>query len=52
MVFVIDEEAPMWIIEVNIAGRRFTHEVYARRRAIRLRRFGWRPAQTQQPRAA
>ncbi|MCT7658865.1 hypothetical protein [Mycobacterium deserti] len=42
----------MWVIEINFAGRRFTHEVYARRRAFRLRRFGWRPVQTQHPHAA
>jgi hypothetical protein len=44
----------MWIIEVNFAGRRFTHEVYARRRNIRFgsRSFGWRPSQPRQTRAA
>ena len=24
----------MWIVEVNFAGRRFTHDVHARRRPI------------------
>lgn len=42
----------MWVIEINVAGWRFTHEVYARRRAFRLRRFGWRPAPAPRPYAA
>ena len=34
----------MWIVEVNVAGRRFVHEVRARRPFIRWssRSFGWR----------
>ena len=37
----------MWIVEVNFAGRRFTHEVHARRPTFRFspRSFGWRPSQ-------
>jgi hypothetical protein len=44
----------MWIVEVNFVGRRFTHEVFTRRSALRLRhrRFGWRPSQMHHPHAA
>jgi hypothetical protein len=44
----------MWIVEVNIAGRRFVHEVHARRPFNRFssRNFGWRQTQLQQTRAA
>jgi hypothetical protein len=44
----------MWIVEVNFAGRRVTHEVHARRPLFRFgtRSFGWRPAQLRNPRAA
>lgn len=35
----------MWVIEINIAGFRFTHRVHDRRRPVlRLRPLGWRPA--------
>jgi hypothetical protein len=54
MLFVIDREAPMWIVEVNFAGRRFTHEVHARRHIFRFgpRSLSWRPSQLRQTRAA
>ena len=41
----------MWIVEVNVAGRRFVHEVHARRPFIRLgsRNFGWRPTRLRRP---
>lgn len=44
----------MWIVEVNIAGRRYVHEVRARRPFARFspRNFGWRQTQFQQTRAA
>ncbi|WP_267308084.1 hypothetical protein [Mycobacterium barrassiae] len=44
----------MWVVEVNFAGRRFVHEVHARRPFFRLspRVFGWRHSQLQQTRAA
>ena len=44
----------MWIVEVNFAGRRFTHEVHAPRAMFRFRprSFGWRPSQLRQSRAA
>lgn len=45
----------MWIVEVNFAGRRFTHRVPDRRRAIFRfvpRSFGWRPSPVQQTPAA
>ena len=37
----------MWIVEVNLAGRRFVHEVHARRPFFRFssRNFGWRQSQ-------
>ena len=43
----------MWIIEVNFAGRRFTHEV-SRRPFFHFtpRTFSWRPSQLRDPRAA
>ena len=46
----------MWIVEVNFAGRRFTHEVHGPRR--RLFHFspralgGWRPSPLRDPRVA
>jgi hypothetical protein len=45
----------MWIVEVNFAGRQFTHRVHGRRLPIfrfRPRTFGWRPAQLRHQRAA
>jgi len=44
----------MWIVEINVAGRRFVHEVHARRPFVRLRspNFGWRQSQLSQTRAA
>ncbi|WP_255413251.1 hypothetical protein [Mycobacterium sp. 3519A] len=38
----------MWIVEVNFAGRRFTHEVHGPRRRLfhfSPRPFSWRPSQ-------
>ncbi len=38
----------MWVIELNFAGRRFTHRVFDRQRPLyRLasRTAGWRPGQ-------
>ena len=44
----------MWFVEVNFAGRRFTHEVHARRPKLRLpqRALNWRPSQLRQTHAA
>jgi len=45
----------MWIVEVNFAGRRFTHELHGHRRPIfhfSPRNFSWRPSQLREPRAA
>ncbi len=45
----------MWIVEINFAGRRFTHDVHARRRPIfhfSPRNLSWRPSQLRDPRAA
>jgi hypothetical protein len=45
----------MWVIEINFAGRRFTHRVFDRSRPIyRLatRTAGWRPAQLRNQQAA
>lgn len=44
----------MWTVELNIAGRRFTHEVHARRPKFLLtaRTFAWRPSQLWESRAA
>jgi hypothetical protein len=45
----------MWIIEVNFAGHQFTHRVHGGRRSIfrfSPRRFGWRPSQVRDARAA
>ena len=45
----------MWIVEVNFAGRQFTHEVHDRRQPLfhfSPRNFGWRPSQLRDPRAA
>jgi hypothetical protein len=55
MLFLIDREAPMWIVEVNFAGRRFTHEVHGPRRPLlgfRARSLGWRPSPVRDPRVA
>lgn len=43
----------MWIVEVNFAGRRFTHE-FGRRPSFRLspRVMSWRPSPVRGPRAA
>lgn len=43
----------MWMVEVNFAGRRFTHHV-GRRPNFRFspRSFSWRPSQLRHPRAA
>lgn len=43
----------MWIVEVNFAGRRFTHEV-GRRPFFHFnpRTFSWRPSQLRDSRAA
>jgi hypothetical protein len=45
----------MWIVEINFAGHRFTHEVHGPRRPIyRIspRNIGWRLSQLRQTRAA
>jgi hypothetical protein len=45
----------MWIVEVNFAGRQFTHRVGTRRRPIfhfSPRVLSWRPSQLRQQRAA
>nr|WP_268778119.1 hypothetical protein [Mycolicibacterium malmesburyense]CRL70974.1 hypothetical protein CPGR_01793 [Mycolicibacterium malmesburyense] len=43
----------MWVIEVNIAGYRFTHRVHDRRRPVfRLSPLAWRPAQLRRTPAA
>jgi hypothetical protein len=44
----------MWTVELNIAGRRFTHELTARRPKFRrsARPFSWRPSQLWASRAA
>ena len=45
----------MWVIEINFAGRQFTHYVDTRRRPIfhfSPRVFSWRPSQLRDPRAA
>jgi hypothetical protein len=45
----------MWVIEINFAGRRFTHRVFDRSRPIyRLatRTAGWRPAPLRDEQAA
>jgi hypothetical protein len=45
----------MWIIEVNFAGRRFTREVYGRRRSVfpfSPRNFSWRSTPLRDPHAA
>ena len=55
MMLVIDREAPMWIVEVNFAGRRFTHRSACsadRCSDFSPRSFGWRPSQLRDPRAA
>ena len=46
---------PMWVIELNFAGRQFTHRVADRRqRLYRLatRTVGWRPSQFRNQQAA
>jgi hypothetical protein len=54
MMTVIEKEAPMWVVEFNVAGRRFTHEVRTRRPKFHFspRGFGWRPSQLRDTRAA
>jgi hypothetical protein len=55
MLIVIDREAPMWIVEVNFAGRQFTHQVHTRRPPffhLSPRVLSWRPSQLRGPRAA
>jgi hypothetical protein len=45
----------MWIVEINFAGRQFTHRVGTRRRPIfhlSPRLFSWRTSQSLDPRAA
>lgn len=45
----------MWIVEINFAGRRFTHEVHSHRRLFfhfSPRNFSWWPSQLRGPRAA
>ncbi len=45
----------MWIIEVNLAGRRFRTNVHGHRRPFfrfSSRNFGWRQSQLRDPRAA
>jgi hypothetical protein len=44
----------MWIVEVNFAGHRFTHQVHGRRPIFRFspRALAWRPSQLRHPRAA
>jgi hypothetical protein len=45
----------MWIVEVNFAGRRFTHEVHGPRRPVNRfspRTIGWRLSQLRHTRAA
>lgn len=44
----------MWTVELNIVGRRFTHEVHARRPKLGLaqRALSWRSSQLRQTRAA
>ena len=44
----------MWIVEINFAGRRFVHEVHARRPSFRFspRSFGWRQSPLEQTRVA
>jgi hypothetical protein len=45
----------MWIVEVNFAGRRFTHEVHGPGRRFfhfSPRTLSWRPPQLRDPRAA
>jgi hypothetical protein len=46
---------PMWVIELNIAGHQFTHQVPERRqRLYRLasRKVGWRPTMLRNQHAA
>lgn len=43
----------MWVIELNIAGYRFTHRVHDRRRPVfRFSPLNWRPAQVRRTPAA
>jgi hypothetical protein len=45
----------MWIIEINFAGRQFTHRVPDHRRSLfrfAPRSISWRPAQLRNPHAA
>jgi hypothetical protein len=45
----------MWIVEINFAGRQFTHQVHARHRPIfhfSPRVLSWRPSSLRDSRAA
>jgi hypothetical protein len=45
----------MWIVEINFAGRQFTHHVHTRHRPIfhfSPRVLSWRPSQLRDSRAA
>jgi hypothetical protein len=46
----------MWVIELNFAGRQFTHRVPDRRRQrlyeLATRTVGWRPSQLRNQQAA
>ena len=45
----------MWVIELNFAGRQFTHRVPDRRQSLlrfAQRSVAWRPAQLRSPHAA
>jgi hypothetical protein len=50
----IAREAPVWIVEVNVLGRRFTHRVNDRPEVLRLtpRLAQWRPWKQRNPRPA
>ncbi|MGH3640186.1 MAG: hypothetical protein ACRDUX_14275 [Mycobacterium sp.] len=50
----IAREAPVWIVEVNVLGRRFTHRVNDRLEVLRLtpRLAQWRPRKKCNPQAA
>jgi hypothetical protein len=53
MLSVIEQEAAMWMVELNIAGRRFVHYLPGRRRfTFAAVRDSWRPAPARPPRAA
>ncbi|MET0474357.1 MAG: hypothetical protein ABW001_06915 [Mycobacterium sp.] len=50
----IAREAPMWIVEINILGRRFTHRFNDHHEVLRLtpRVAQWRQWKQRHPRAA